>query len=90
MNDINQDIEYSRRGPWDTPLKEYNKSETPIVVIIHDLTKNEDQDTFESCHRINYASWEDRKFLGKLSFWAYNNRRSVETMTVEEWEKMNK
>lgn len=82
-NKHNQDVDYSRRGPWDLPLPKYvDKKE--IVVLIHDLQK----ETIEQEFKLDYGSYDDRKFLGKLTYYAINNGRSVETLSVEEWERM--
>lgn len=76
-----------RRGPWDAPLPKYiDKRE--IVVLVHDLKRDETEASIEQEFKLDYGSFEDRKFLGKLSFWAISNGRSVETMALEEWEKM--
>lgn len=85
MNDINQDTDYSRRGPWDDKLKEYVK-EHFISVLIHDI----ETDIIEHEFKLDLGNSDDKKFLGKVTFWATSNGRSVETMSVEEWEKMNK
>lgn len=84
MNDnYNQDVDYSRRGPWDSPLPKYiHKKE--IAVLVHDLTK--DDGVVEQEFKLDYGNYEDRKFLGRLSFWAISNKRSIETMAIEEWE----
>lgn len=83
MNEINQDIDYSRRGPWDSPLKEFNK-EKPIIVIMHDLQ----HETIEREWKLDYGNYEDRKFLGKLTFFAVTTGRSIETMSIDDWEKV--
>lgn len=84
-NEHNQDIDYSRRGPWDLPLRTFVK-EQPIMVIIHDL----EHESIDYEIKLDLGNVDDKKFLGKLTFWSVNNGRSVETMNVEEWEKMYK
>lgn len=79
MNDNN------RRGAWDLPLPKYIYKKE-IVVLIHDLSK----ETIEQEFKLDYGSYEDRKFLGRLTYYSITTGRSVETMSVEEWEKMNK
>lgn len=82
MNDVNQDINYSRRGPWDVPAKEYyDKSPFSITVIIHNL----ENDTIDKEFELNYGNYEDRKFLGKITNWAIKNGRSVETIAKSDW-----
>lgn len=81
---MNDNDDY-RRGPWNLPLPEI-VTDKPIVVLIHDL-KN---DMIEKEFRLNYGNWKDRKFLGKLTYYAIENGRSVETLSPEAWDKMNK
>lgn len=83
-NELNQDIDYSRRGPWDSPIPKFVRSK-PMKVLIHDLQK----ETIENEFVLDYGSYEDRKFLGRLTYFALTTGRSVESMSVEEWEKMN-
>lgn len=83
MNEINQDIDYSRRGEWDAPLPKFVKDKS-ITVLIHDLQK----ETIENEFQLNYGSFEDRKFLGRLTYWAISTGRSVETLSVDDWNKV--
>ena len=55
------------------------KHKLPILVIIYSL-REDDKVVVEK--RLNYSNYEDRKILGQLSFWAYSNHCSVETMAV--------
>lgn len=50
----------------------------PILVIIHDLKKKE---VIEE-KRLNYNDHEDRKRLGRLTFWAITNHCTVETIAM--------
>ena len=70
-------IEY-RKGAENVPLREINKN-LPILVIVYDL-KNNDKVVEEK--RLNYGDAEDRKWLGRISFWAYQNHCSVETIAI--------
>ena len=67
-----------RKGIENVPLKEVNKS-LPILVIIYDL-RNEDKVVEEK--RLDYGNYEDRKYLGRLSFWALSNHCSIETIAI--------
>jgi hypothetical protein len=67
-------------GPWDTPLKNYIK-EFKLAVIIYIVADDSIENEFE----IDYGNHEDRKFLGRITFWAVNNGRSIETMSLENW-----
>ena len=51
----------------------------PILAIVYDL-RNNDNIVVEK--RFNYSNFDDRKALGKLSFWAYSNHCSIETIAV--------
>lgn len=55
------------------------KQNLPIWVFVYSL-REEDKVVIEKL--INYSNYEDRKWLGKISFWAYSNHCSVETMAV--------
>ena len=67
-----------RKGAENVPLKNINK-QMPILVIIYDL-RNGDRVVEEK--RINYGDAEERKWLGRISFWAYENLCSVETIAI--------
>lgn len=75
-------IDYDRYGPWDNKLTTYITSK-PIVLLIHNLEK----DVIEREFQLDYGKKEDRQFVGKVSFWALNNSRSTEILSVEDWEK---
>lgn len=72
----------NRQGPWDAPIREYVTS-LLIVVSIFNI-KN---DCLEHEYHLDYGIGEDRKFLGRISFWAISNGRSVETMSKADWLK---
>ncbi len=74
-------IEY-KRGIENVPLKEVNKN-LPILVIIYDL-RNDDKVVTEV--RLNYGDFEERKYLGRLSFWALTNHCSIETIAISDAE----
>ena len=78
-------VEY-RQGAENVPLKEINKT-LQILVIVYDL-RNDDKPLVEK--RIDYGNYEDRKWLGRLSYWAYSNHCSVETMAVTDAEAEQK
>lgn len=70
-------VEY-RKGAENIPLQHINK-QMPILVIIYDLKNN---DAVIEEKRINYGDVEDRRWLGRMSFWAYQNHCSVETIAL--------
>lgn len=55
----------------------------PILAIVYSLREN-DKVVVEK--RFNYSSYEDRKALGALSFWAYTNHCSIETLAITDAE----
>lgn len=67
-----------RPGAENVPLKNVIKN-LPILVIVYDL-RNQDAPLVEK--QINYGDMEDRKWLGRISAWAYDNHCSVETMAM--------
>lgn len=71
-----------RKGAENVPLREINKN-MPILVIIYNLLDN---DRIVEEKRINYGDVEDRKWLGRMSFWAYQNHCSVETIAIADAE----
>jgi hypothetical protein len=67
-----------RKGAENIPLQYINKS-MPILVIVYDL-RNDDAVVEEK--RIDYGNIEERKWLGRISFWAFQNHCSVETIAL--------
>lgn len=51
----------------------------PILVVVYSL-REDDKVVIEKT--INYSNYEDRKWLGQISFWAYKHNCSVETMSI--------
>lgn len=51
----------------------------PIIAIVYSL-READKIVVEK--RFNYSNFEDRKALGALSFWAFSNHCSIETIAV--------
>lgn len=74
-----------RKGAENVPLQEFNKS-TPIMVFVIDL-KNEDNVVEQK--QLDYGNIEDRKYLGRLTYWAISNGHSIETMAVKDAEGQN-
>ncbi len=73
-----------RQGVENLPLREINKS-CPIIVIVTDLERDEIVQTLE----MDYAKIDDRKWLGRLSFWCLSNKHSIETMARSDAELAN-
>lgn len=71
-----------RKGAENVPLREINKDK-PALVIIYDLRNN---DAVVEEKWINYGDAEDRKWLGRITFWALSNHCSVETIAKEDAE----
>lgn len=64
-------------GPEFAPLREYVK-EFKFKVIVYD--KNDKVIREEI---MDYGNPEDRKWLGRLSFWCWDNNHVVETFKYE-------
>lgn len=67
-------VEY-KEGAENSPVQQV----LPILAIVYSLREG-DKVVVEK--RFNYANFEDRKALGKLSYWAYSNHCSIETIAV--------
>ena len=50
-----------------------------ILAIVYSL-REKDKVVVEK--KFNYSDYEDRKALGQLSYWAYRNHCSVETLAM--------
>ena len=69
-------------GPENVPLMSFNKSFI-VVVLIYNLKNN---DEVIDMRQIDFGSLEDRRWLGKVSFWAWRKGYSVETMSLDDAE----
>jgi len=74
-------IEY-RKGAENIPLKQINK-DLQILVMVYDLAT----DKLIEEKRMNYGDVEDRKHLGRITFWALTNHCSVETIAMVDADK---
>ena len=72
----------SPNGPENIPLMGYIKS-FEVAVFIIDL-KNDD--AIIDMRKIDYGNFEHKRWLGKVSFWAWANGYSVETMRLTDAE----
>ena len=68
-----------RKNVENIPLREFNKAPMPIMVFVIDL-KNDDNIVQQV--QLDYSNFEDRKALGALSYWAYSNHCSIETIAI--------
>lgn len=66
-----------RNGVENVPLREINKT-LPIMVMIYDLKT----DNLVKEEKLDYGNFEDRKHLGRLTFWALSNHCTVETIAM--------
>lgn len=69
------------RGPEDIPLKTYIK-DFQVVVLIKDIKSNR----YIREEKINYSDVNVRKWLGRISFWAWTNGYLIETMSLTDYE----
>lgn len=66
-----------KTGPEFAPIRNYN-TKLLIVVTIYD-----NKDKAIRTEKMDYGNPEDRKWLGKLSYWAWTNGHTVETHAEE-------
>lgn len=71
-----------RPGVENIPLRQIN-TKCPIIVFVIDLRNN---DEILAEYRLDYANFEDRKHLGRITYHAVSNHLSVETMSIEDAE----
>ncbi len=71
-------VEY-KEGAENAPVQH----NLPILAIVYSLREN-DKVVVEK--RFNYSNFEDRKALGKLSYWCYQNHCSIETIALSDAE----
>jgi len=69
-----------KKGVENLPLRQINTS-MPIMVYVIDL-KNEDEIVQQV--QLDYANFDDRKHLGRLTFWAVTHEHSIETMSLKD------
>lgn len=69
-------------GPENVPLQGFNKT-FKVAVFIIDLKNN---DEIIDMREIDYGKLDDRRWLGRVSFWAWDKGYSVETMAVKDAE----
>ena len=68
-----------KKGIENLPLRQINTS-CPILVLVVNLETEEVVQEF----KMDYASIEDRKHLGRITFWCVQNKHSVETMALKD------
>ena len=81
MSDISNDVP---RGAWDIPLRGYVK-EFFIIVRVKDIKSSRYIQEF----KVNYSDVEVRKWIGRISYWAWTNKYLIETMSLEDYEKLD-
>ena len=69
-------------GPENVPLNGFNKT-FKVVVLIYDLKNS---DNVIDMREIDYGLLDDRRWLGRVSFWAWSRGYSVETMSLADAE----
>jgi hypothetical protein len=60
------------------PLRQINTS-MPALIVVYDLLNN---DNVALEKRIDFANYEDRKWMGRITFWALTNHHSIETIAI--------
>lgn len=74
--------ENAPQGPWDAPLRDFVK-DCELMVSVYDLKDGK----LIKEEKINYGNYEHRKFLGRITFWAVTSGYSVETMSLEDFNR---
>lgn len=74
-----------KTGAENVPMraKDYN-APCPIMVFVRNLSATEDDDEIVKQLELDYGNVEDRRHLGKLTYWAITNGHSIETMSVKD------
>lgn len=72
-------------GPELIPLKAI-VYDCELVILIKDIKSKR---TIRE-ERINYGNVEERKWLGKVTYWAVTNGYSVETFNEKDFDNMSK
>lgn len=68
-------------GPWSMPpRRQHFDNHYYIKIVVFDPRKD-DKEIAEQV--IDYGSYEDRKFLGRITHWAMENDYVVETSRVD-------
>lgn len=70
------------RGPWDIPLKSYVR-EFGIIVLIKDIKSGR----YIKEEKVNYSDPEIRKWLGRVSHWAWSNGYLIETLSLKDYDE---
>jgi hypothetical protein len=74
-----------KRGVENVPLKN-GVNECPIYVIVRNLKAAENEDDVVQEFYMNLSNPDDRKHLGRVTYWAVTNGHSVETMNKNDAE----
>lgn len=69
------------RKPVDIP-KPMADFDDPLIIMVYVVSLDDDKKIAE--HKIDYSKADARKFLGKLTFWAINNRHYIQTMLLSD------
>jgi hypothetical protein len=68
-------------GPWDVPLKEFNNHFLAQVTIWEVIEGKDDKIITQKI--IDYGKFDDRKWLGRLTYWSLNKGYVIETEAVK-------
>lgn len=73
-----------RQGDENKPIGRI-AARCPIIVYVIDLSHNDDV-VYKT--EIDYSNPADRKWLGRITYWAVSNGHSIETMAKDDANKM--
>ncbi len=70
------------RGPEDVPLRTFIK-DLFIVLLIKDIKS----ERYIREEKVNYGDQEVRRWIGKVSYWAWSNGYQVETLSLKDYDE---
>lgn len=80
---MNNKISRDLSGEWDIPLQNFNNHFLIKATIYKPSDKADGEDIEIASRTIDYGNYEHRKFLGRFSFYAWQNGFIVETVPLK-------
>jgi hypothetical protein len=69
-----------KEGVENIPLRKINTS-MPALVLVYNLKIPDDKEALVLERKIDFANVEDRKWLGRITYWCMTNHHSIETIS---------
>lgn len=70
-----------QKGVENLPPRDTTNQPLPILVLVYNLLDNKEP-AIEK--QLNYSDFDDRKWLGRITYWAITNKHYVETIAVSD------